>query len=397
MSLWSIVLLGACFCVAAQQAHAGAKPLLETDFTSDPLQDGWTQVGPGGHAFAGRWVAGESPDHITVSQGWWESPSLPVKPFAYYDLKFRFKTSEKGYVAAIFLDSEGKALQSDTYDSLYPAPDWQDQELCFRAYPLAVKVQIRFQAITTPVDVARVSLHQGDTIGTARWAESVMAADPPLHYTPPTDLAAQLPRTAAALRHGRSLRIVLLGDSIANDTGCSLFETLLHHRFPHCRVEVVNSTRGGTSCIWYQHENRVESYVLQFHPDLLIIAGISHGYDSEAIRSVIRQVRAISNPEIMVLSDVITPQTLMESSFVRDSHLPEAEALERIRSYPEGLAQMTREEKVALLDIRTPWNAYIQSSPQPQDWFMRDAIHASSRGKQVVGHMLAMALEKVAG
>jgi hypothetical protein len=193
------------------------------------------------------------------------------------------------------------------------------------------------------------------------------------------------------------LRIVLLGDSIANDTGCSLFETLLQHRFPHTRLEVVNSTRGVTSCIWYQQEDRVGPYVIQFHPDLLIIAGISHGYDSEAIRSVIRQVRARSNPEIMVLSDVITPQSMMEESFVRDSGLPKDDALEKIRSYPERLLQMTREEKVAFLDLRTPWNAYIQASPHPQDWFMRDAIHASSRGKQVVGHMLALALERMAG
>ena len=52
------------------------------------------------------------------------------------------------------------------------------------------------------------------------------------------------------------------------------------------------------------------------------------------------------------------------------------------------LTAMTVEENVSFLDMRKLWNEYVANSGKPIEWFMRDEIHANSRGKQVVGQYL---------
>jgi hypothetical protein len=121
----------------------------------------------------------------------------------------------------------------------------------------------------------------------------------------------------ATLRRGGKLSIVMPGDSICNDTSNSLYETLICRHYPKAKPRVITSVRGGTGCQYYQDENRVEDYVLRYRPDLLIIAGISHGYDVEAMRSVVRQVKAKSNCEILVLTGAITPRQRTEQGYLR--------------------------------------------------------------------------------
>ncbi len=42
---------------------------------------------------------------------------------------------------------------------------------------------------------------------------------------------------------------------------------------------------------------------------------------------------------------------------------------------------------------RTVWDEYMLRSYRPQDWFMRDIIHANNRGKHVLGRILARYFE----
>jgi hypothetical protein len=70
------------------------------------------------------------------------------------------------------------------------------------------------------------------------------------------------PARRQRLASGGPLRIVMLGDSICNDTSKSLYETLLARIYPKAKIEIVTSVRGGTGCWYYKDEGRVKPYVL---------------------------------------------------------------------------------------------------------------------------------------
>ena len=381
-------------------AHA-EQLLLQENFETAPEARGW-KLGkpPEQPPSEGSWVpaAGGDVAHVLATKGYWESPAVAVKPFDYYRLNFRSRAKTQGYAGAIFLDDKGVELVADDYDSINGDPNWNDDEFYFRAHALAAKVVLRFRAIDSPVEVASVRLAHSSADDVAKWTDHLMAQMPPLTYTAPPERHTYLPKTIEALKRGRKLRIVMLGDSIANDTGNSLYEVLLRRTYPQARVEVVTSVRGGTGSTYYKDENRVQPYVLRFKPDLLIIAGISHSYDAEAMRSVIRQVRAHSDTEIMVMRDAVTPDSFMAREYVKYSGyagMPSATALQNILSYRAKMIAMASEEKVELVDTRSAWNDYSRASPKPEDWYHRDPIHANQRGKQVVGHILVRYLAPV--
>jgi hypothetical protein len=130
------------------------------------------------------------------------------------------------------------------------------------------------------VAVDDVELAPADADAVAAWADAVYATLPPLDYAPPPDRHRYLPRTMAALAAGETVRVVVLGDSIANDLSHSLFEVLVARAWPGARLEVVTSVRSGTGCEWYREEDRLRDYVLRHGPDLVLVAGISHGCDA---------------------------------------------------------------------------------------------------------------------
>jgi lysophospholipase L1-like esterase len=190
------------------------------------------------------------------------------------------------------------------------------------------------------------------------------------------------------LRAGETVRIVMLGDSIVNDTGNSAYDVLLERMYPGARVEVVTSVRGGTGCTYYRLENRVQSYVLDFKPDLLIVGGISHGHDPEAVRSVIRQVRAQSDPDILLMTGAVSFPPDYDTMFSELSPRDRTIAIRRVKNYRPGLERVARQEKVAFLDFRAHWDAYEQRVRKHPMWLRRDYVHANARGRQVLARVL---------
>ena len=71
---------------------------------------------------------------------------------------------------------------------------------------------------------------------------------PPVRYTPPSDRWQYLPETKQLLTGGERLRVVMLGDSIVNDTSRSCWNLLLDQRYPKCRIIKITSVRGSTGC-----------------------------------------------------------------------------------------------------------------------------------------------------
>ncbi len=213
--------------------------------------------------------------------------------------------------------------------------------------------------------------------------DAIYAAMDPISYTPPRGRFAHIPKTMRTLREGGTLRMVLLGDSIMGNTSASAFDLLLMRKYPKCKVIKIASLRGSTGCTYYQEDNRVEHYVLRHKPDLLVIGGISNRGDYEAVRSVIRQVRA-KKPDTEVL--LLTPVF----GAMRDEHIrtftPEVDTT--TDNFRHGMQRVAAEEKCAFFDMTGPWWTYIQRSGKTYGWFMGDRVHANARGCQIIGRLL---------
>lgn len=339
-----------------------------------------------------------------MEAGQWESPRIEVEPGAYYRISFRSKGERGAFWGALFEDADAEPIIADSHDSVDPgvAGDWGAQTAVVRTAAEAHSLFLRFHSVAggysfDALTVERVSREEA-RIEIDQWASEL----PLIAFFPPADRAERLPRTTRTLLDGGKLRMVMLGDSICNDTSQSIFELLIMDALPGVEVEVITSVRGSTGAPWYQEAGRVETYVLRHNPDLVVLAGISHSYDVEAMRSVIRQVREGSDAEILVLNDSVTPHDQMRRRAFSAAYMmrlyrnhDEAkvrrEISQRIRDvelFPHRLRRMCQEEDVAFFDIRSAWDDYILRSGVPEKMLLRDAIHANRLGKQVAGRLL---------
>ncbi len=215
--------------------------------------------------------------------------------------------------------------------------------------------------------------------------DAIYAAMDPIVYRPPAGRFANIPKTMAKLRDGGELRMVLLGDSIMGNTTSSSFELLMMRDYPKSKIVKIASLRSSTGCKYYKDENRVQDYVLKHNPDLLVIGGISNGGDAEAVRSVIKQVRA-QKPDTEVL--LLTPVF----GAMRDEHIRTftREIDTTTSNFRFNMQKVAAEEKCAFFDMTSPWWTYIQESGKTPGWFMGDAVHGNSRGCQIIGRLLEM-------
>ena len=127
----------------------------------------------------------------------------------------------------------------------------------------------------------------------------------------------------------------------------------------------------------------MKRYVLDLHPDLLIIGGISHGDDIDSIRDVVRQVRQARQVRRAADDRGVRPGQPARR---------QAMALEvdpKGTDYRARLKRLADEEHAGFLDMSAWWGRYIRESGKDLDWLKHDPIHANIRGEQVLGHILA--------
>ncbi len=220
-------------------------------------------------------------------------------------------------------------------------------------------------------------------LSTLERIDAIYAAMDPIVFRPAPGRFANIPKTMSKLREGGELRMVLLGDSIMGNTSGSSFELLLMRDYPKCKIVKIASLRSSTGCKYYQEENRVEDYVLKHNPDILVIGGISNGGDAEAVRSVIKQVRARKPDTEMLLLTPVFGST-------RDEHIRTftREIDTTTSNFRFNMQKVAAQEKCAFFDMTGPWWTYIQESGKTYGWFMGDSVHANSRGCQIIGRLL---------
>jgi hypothetical protein len=376
--------------LAASAALASEGAMLKTDFEGGSLPEGWEtndasvlfRPGEGLELAPGAGVAKDG------GRPSLRSPPIPIRPFQYAACDFTVRAEGAFNWTTIFYDREGNALAADSYDRLEGAAGWRTNRFCIRGHAQAAGFRLAFMPDGGPLVLGRVAVEETDAAGAAAWADGVAAGFPAVAAPAAGARDDRLPRTMKILREGGRLRIVMLGDSICNDTSKSLFETLLMRRYPKARIEVVTSVKGATGCWYYKRRGQLKSYVFQYEPDLTVIAGISHHYDAEAIRSVVRQIRKQGGSEVLVVSGAISPEAAVFRGFQANPVAPKnAAALAEL--FPGRLRAMTEDEAVAFLDMRAEWERAVPASGRPNAWFQRDAIHGNTAGKQLAGRILA--------
>lgn len=353
---------------------------------------------------SGRIVAYEDPT-VTLSGRWTPGQASPIGPFRHLlvtgevgaTLTLKFKGSEIGLLDVADRDSAAYeyAIDGVTRGKL-PAPK-DATGPTMRPVSLASGLDRTAEhelvlKVASP-GTARVGglLLNGSVadpfagLSTLARIDRIYAGMDPIVYHPPAGRLANLPRTRSRLRDGGVLRMVLLGDSIMGNTSASSFELLLMRAYPKCKIVKIASLRSSTGCQYYQQDNRVQDYVLKHDPDLLVIGGISNGGDAEAVRSVIRQVRARKpDTEVLLLTPVFGSP--------RDEHIRTytREIDTTTTTFRSRLQKIATEEHCAFFDMTGPWWSYIQGSGKTYGWFMGDAVHANARGCQIIGRLLEL-------
>ena len=204
----------------------------------------------------------------------------------------------------------------------------------------------------------------------------------PVRYSPPAERWEKLPRTRQLLVEGGVLRVVMLGDSIVNDTSRSGWDYVVGRRHPRCTIEKVTAVRGSTGCWWYREAGRVQKFVLDHQPDLVVIGGISQRDDVASIRDVIRQIREASQPDILLMTGAFGSVDPRDAAFLDGDGVHSA-------PYNRNLETLAGEVGAAFLDLETAWGRYVRDSGRELDSFKRDPIHANEQGEQILGHILA--------
>jgi len=312
----------------------------------------------------------------------------------YYRLSFVGKTAGTAYAGVEFFGDNGKVqVQPDNNDGVR-GNTAKNYKILIRAEPQSTRASIFFMT-QNGIEVNNVKLEKVSAADVAKISDSIYAAMSPLNYQSPLHVAELLPRTAEAIKNGKPWRIVMLGDSIVNDTYNSCFGALIQRKFPQSKLEIVCSVRGGTGCWYYQDEKKFQQYVADKKPDLLIIGGISNDEKGasagiEAIEKVIRLTQKKIGCEILLLSpgyaydtrhfdannpnNPIAPLKWQPANDKQKFMLLERELAEKL--------------KIPFLDATTPAYEYVYASGKPFHYFNRDEVHSNVMGKQINGRIL---------
>jgi hypothetical protein len=399
--------------------------LLSTGFESDPFANGWTTNGSGRAAR----VSNESASgtfSIVASNSVWTTPFLATTPLQWYRLAFKSKapgtatnpgSDGYGYWAAVFFDANGNRLNDDQYSSVFASSNWVSNECRIRAKHTAgangalvpARMKVLFQALDAPLYVDDVVIETTTAEEVGRWADAAYDALPAkLNYVPKATRWSRLPLTLQKLRQGQRLRVVMLGDSVQQDTANAPLDVYLQRLYPRATIELISSTRGGTGVQYYK--DHVGEYVLAYQPDLLVIGGISNEDNLASWQSVVAQVRADDSvrgrtTEILILTRQWSPNNTQGSYFLAPGMTELDPVPTNNPSIPNDvrghLLTFCATNNIEFLDmagiagqfIYGPATAAGVGSPanaagKPYSYWMRDWVHSNDRAKMILGRTL---------
>lgn len=321
---------------------------------------------------------------------------------ACYAWDFTAHTDGHCYWWVDLFDAQDNPLP-DINSEVYREPGQTRYRQMIYATGLARHIQLAFQ-FTTGMSVRDIVVKRVCDETAARWCDQTYAQLPPLKFEPPADAFTRLPTTAQALHRGRPWRIVMLGDSIMNDSFNSVFQALVSRDFPKADLDFLISVRGTTGCWYYQDPEQFQAYVARHQPDLLVIGGISNiedEYDESKIAQAIDAIARVTEQakslgcEVLVLSpphsidwrpfDPANPSADLPPVGWNES-IPLPNTKRRLFWTP--YRDVARRCNVAFWNMTVPTAEYVAQSGKPHNYFNRDFIHNNDRGKQLIGRVL---------
>ncbi len=349
------------------------------DFQTDPMEAGWTSEAAD-QAAAWRHGAGIDGTHcLDISMGLWKSPRLDLPPHTLYMLRFQSKTEHAAYWEVKSIDGEGRQILGSVCSGVYGSEDWIDNEFAVMTpyQPADGGCFIAFWPIRDEALINTVSLTPATREEALRVADRAYDAMPPLTVALAPDRWTNIPDTILKLHTGRELRMVIIGDSVANDLANSLFHLQVERRYPGTVITVINSVYGSAGAGHYLPEERFMDDIARYDPDLVILAGAHHGRHRESCRTLATRIREDIGAEFLVFTE----------QWVYVQRFGNAD-----RGW-DAFEQASREDGYAVFHLGGHWERYVKETGNPLEWFQRDFIHNNDRGRQIIARLAALYFE----
>lgn len=315
---------------------------------------------------------------IEVLDSKWESDFFSFEENQYYKINLTVQSSIKGMFGVIFYNENLKKLNHDFFSSFSNSDHFSTITSFFSPKNGAKKGRLVFLS-TDSLKIKEISIEKTCWKDVLCWLEHLQ--NNVIKVRPFICKKRFIQRTIDSFKNGKRVKVVLLGDSIINDTSNSFFEVLLRKIYPAIQIEIIPSVRDSTGCPYYEKENRVKQYVIDYEPDLLMIGGISNNEDVDSIRNVIRQVRKSIDPEIFVMNEIFGKE---DASWNELSQTPDAGK----NSYRYKLEKLSEEEKIEFFDINRYWLEFLRYKEKHYEFFLRDELHPNDYGRLVIAYLL---------
>lgn len=346
------------------------------------------------------------------------SPRIAIpKTSAYYKLSFTAYASERSFEAVAFYDAQGNMV-ADNYDVVYPGVTNRYERVIYVQEGVK-EIEVFFQSAKGCV-VSDLTFEPSSVEEAAEWCDKVYAKIPPVKMDPSGDAFVSAQKTLEALKSGKPVRILMLGDSIIQDTFHSQFHALVKRAYPKSDVTWLVSVRGSTGCWYYRTQENFEKYVTAYRPDCVIVGGISNWRaasdeypisGNKAVYEVCEKIRSLGIDLILVSPTLSVDTRMKEYSKEYTPLAPrkydataQAQALsftiDKWAKKPsglsiEGLAELKSEcvrRGWGYIDAFTPAYRWLYESGNPWSWHSRDYVHSGELGKQVIARIMLSAL-----
>lgn len=185
-----------------------------------------------------------------------------------------------------------------------------------------------------------------------------------------------------------TVKILFYGQSITKQNWWKLVAADLRRRFPYADLHASNRAIGGFAAPMLK---RVMVHdIASFAPDLIIL----HDYGAESdYEEIIRYIRSNTTAELALQTDHVT--WLPPAAAQPPSDPAMKSYLWHEQHCGQWMPAIARKYGAAVIDVRTPWKAYLASQGlEPKD-LLSDTVHLNARGDQLMADLVAQALVRV--
>ena len=366
---------------AAAAPVAVARQGYATGFETDPLAAGWAWgkaawEREARHPGEARWIEEEA--MFEVQKGMWRSPAVTVEPLSYYAVTVVARGDAAGYWALLSYDADGNEIPASPYSNIDAADDWAEWRSAVLIPEEAIEARLLLWPARGPLQIASTAFEPVTPAEALAIGDALYAELPPVRASPDPARWTGLDRTRAALENGRPLRIVALGDSVANDLANANPQLLLERLWPGATVTLFNKVGSGTNAGDYMEGDRLQRDCLAFEPDLVIFGGMSTR-SLDDIRKLAAGVTAGGADCLILTSTLMIPE-----------YWDRFEAQQPGRqTWLDDLRAAAQADGFAVFDSGGEWDRYVIDSGLGIEFFRRDGHHANELGKQIFARLLA--------